>query len=355
MCEAFANQGAELELVVPRKFGISELVKQNPFKYYRVENNFKMKKLFCLDLTPFNRYLGPVSFLTQAVSFSVSVFFYVLFKKMDIIYSRDRFSSFSISLIKKNFIYEVHKLYRSSFKFLFKKIKKAVVITNSLKESLIKKGFDRNKILVASDGLSLKDFKIEKTKEEYRKEIGLPDGKRIILYAGHLYQWKGVETLALASKFLDQDDLTVIVGGIKWYLSDFKKFVKENKLKNVLVLGHKDYSQIPSYLGSADCLVLTGTETSQTSREHTSPMKMFEYMASEKPIVASELPSFKEVLNEDNCIFVEPDDPEAMAIGIKKALNDFALSERISSQAFQDVQKYTWDNRAKKILEFIRY
>ena len=118
-------------------------------------------------------------------------------------------------------------------------------------------------------------------------------------------------------------------------------------------MGHKDYALMPYYLGSADCLVLTGTQASETSQKYTSPMKMFEYMASQKPIVASELPSFKEVLNQENCIFVEPDNPEAMAIGIKKALNDAELSKRISEQAFKDVQKYTWDNRVRKILEFI--
>lgn len=370
MCEAFAKQGAELELVVPWRFGISELIKQNPFKYYRVEKNFKVKKLFCIDLTPLNKYLGPVSFLTQAISFAISAFLYSLFNKVDIIYSRDRFSLWPITLIKKNLVYEVHQLHRSSFKFLFKKIRKLVVITKNLKEDLIKKGIDDNKILVAADGISLKDFDIKENQEECRKKIGLPKNKNLILYTGHLYRWKGVETLALSSRYLGSSPLgvsdpipnpqsltpnylIVIVGGIKWYLSDFKKFVKVNDLKNVLVVGHKDYAQMPYYLGAADCLVLTGTKASETSQKYTSPMKMFEYMASQKPIIASELPSFKEILNQDSCIFVEPDNPEAMAIGIKKALNDLVLSKQISERAFKDAQKYTWDNRAKKIINFI--
>jgi len=353
MCEAFAKQGVELELLVPWRFGISELIKQNPFKYYRVEKNFKVKKLFCIDLTPLNKYLGPVSFLTQAISFAVSAFLYSLFNKVDIIYSRDRFSLWPITLIKNNLVYEVHQLHRSSFKFLFKKIRKLVVITKNLKEDLIKKGIDGNKILVASDGISLKDFDIKENQEECRKRVGLPQNKRIILYTGHLYRWKGVETLAMASKFLGENDLIVIVGGIKWYLSNFKDFVKVNDLKNVLVVGHKDYAQMPYYLGAADCLMLTGTKASETSQKHTSPMKMFEYMASQKPIIASDLPSFKEILNEANCILVEPDHPWEMAMGIMRALNDAELSKRISEQAFQDVQKYNWDNRARTIINFI--
>lgn len=353
MCEAFVKQGADSKLVVPKRFGISDLAKKDPFEYYKVDKIFKIKKLPCFDLTPLNRFLGPISFLIQAISFAVSVFFYVVFRQTDIIYSRDRFSLFFISLFRKSLISEIHQIHKSLFKFILSRVSKIVVITEGLKRVLIQKGIDEKKIITVADGIDLDDFKIEKSKEDCRKEVGLPQDKKIVLYTGHLYKWKGIETLATASKFLEDDVLIVVVGGIKWYLSNFKNFVKKNNLENILILGHKDYSEIPYYLKSADCLVLTGTKKFETSKSHTSPMKMFEYMASKKPIVASNLPSFREILNKDNCIFVEPDNPEAMSVGIKKALDDPILSEKISNQAYQDVQKYTWDNRAKKILEFI--
>ncbi len=72
MCEAFVKQGVNLELIVPKRFAISDLAKKDPFEYYKVDKNFKIKKLFCLDLTPLNRFLGPVSFLIQAISFAIS-------------------------------------------------------------------------------------------------------------------------------------------------------------------------------------------------------------------------------------------------------------------------------------------
>jgi glycosyltransferase involved in cell wall biosynthesis len=360
MCEAFVEQGAELELVVPWRFGISEVAQKDPFAYYRVDKIFKIRKIFCLDLTPLNKYLGPVSFLIQAISFAISAFFYSLFKRIDIIYSRDRFSLLLLAMVKfirrrggKNIIMEIHQKHRSLFRFVLNKTEKIIVITSGLKEELVGGGNDENKILIAPDGIDLKDFDIPDSKETCRKKIGLPLDKEIVLYAGHLYKWKGAETLALASKFLSENILVVIVGGIKWYLSDFKKFVKKNNLKNVLVLGHKDYVQVPFYLKSADCLILTGTKNSQTSKQHTSPMKMFEYMASKNPIVASNLSSFREILNDENSLLVESDNPEAIAIGINKIINDRELSKRISERAYKDVQQYAWDNRAKKILEFI--
>ena len=352
MCEAFVKNGADLELIVPRRFSISSLGKKEPFEYYRVERLFKVKKIFCFDLTPLNRFLGPVSSLIQALSFSFFVFIYLCFKRADIIYGRDRFDLFLISFFRP-FVFEIHKIHKNLDINLAKRAKKNIVITNGIKDELARREVEKERILIASDGVDIDFFKVKETKEECRKILDLPIAKKIILYTGHLYKWKGVETLALSSKFLKSDTIIVIVGGIKWYLSNFKKFVEKNNLKNILILGHQDYSKIPYFLKAADCLILTGTEKSDVSKYQTSPMKMFEYMISARPIIASDLPSFREILNENNSILVKPDNPEALGEGIKKILNNPDLAKKISEQAYRDVQKYTWNNRAKKILDFL--
>ncbi len=355
MCEAFVKKGIELELVVPMRFRISKLGRKDSFDYYRVKKIFKIKKIFCFDLTPLNRFLGPISFLIQALSFSFFASIYLLFRKVDIIYSRDRFSLFFIN--KKNVVFEAHKIPKN---LSLKGIEKIVSISKGIKQDLIKKGVDGNKIFIAPDAIDLDDFDIKESKQDYRKKLNLPigpsrsrAGKRLVLYTGHLYKWKGVETLALSSKFLDNDTIIAIVGGIKWYLSNFKKFVKKNNLKNVLVLGHQDYSKIPYFLKAADCLILTGIKKSEVSKQYTSPLKMFEYMASRKPIIASDLPSIREILNEKNAILVRPDDPNDLARGIKKALQNQDLADKILQQAFLDVQEYTWEKRADKIMNYL--
>jgi len=118
-------------------------------------------------------------------------------------------------------------------------------------------------------------------------------------------------------------------------------------------LGYQDYSKIPYFLKASDCLVLTGTKKSNVSQYQTSPMKMFEYMASGRPTIASDLPSFREALNQNNSILIEPDNPQALVEGIKKVLNNPELAEKISRQAYKDVQNYTWEKRAKIIIDFI--
>jgi glycosyltransferase involved in cell wall biosynthesis len=77
-------------------------------------------------------------------------------------------------------------------------------------------------------------------------------------------------------------------------------------------------------------------------------------MASETPIIASNLPSLKEILNNKNCVFFESDNPENLAEKIIDLSQNEQKQIDISKQAFQDVQKYTWQKRAKDILSFIK-
>jgi len=109
-----------------------------------------------------------------------------------------------------------------------------------------------------------------------------------------------------------------------------------------------------SWSKAVDILVLPNSGKTEISRNRTSPMKMFEYMASQRPIIASDLPSIKEILNENNAILVKSDDSEDLASNINVILKNQDFSDKILMQAYQDVQKYSWINRVKTILFFIK-
>jgi len=76
-------------------------------------------------------------------------------------------------------------------------------------------------------------------------------------------------------------------------------------------------------------------------------------MASKRPIIASNLPSIREILNEDNAILINPDDSDSLSKGIDITLKNQAFSDKILIQAYQDVQKYSWFKRSKKIINFL--
>ena len=343
MCEAFALLGHEVELAVPKRFN---KIKKDPFDYYCVKRNFKLIKLPCLDLIPLDKYIGVMGLHIMEASFLFSLFFYLLDKKIDLLYIRDKLL-LPLVFFKKNSIFEAHTFPKNPLFYapFIKRVKRVVVITKKLKEQF------GAKALVAPDGVDINKFKIQSPKSKIREKLGLPQDKKIVLYAGHLYVWKGVDTLLEAarnSQFTIPNLQFVFIGGTKEDIESFK--VKAEGLKNVLIVGYKPHSEIPFWLRAADVLVLPNSGKEEISRHWTSPLKMFEYMASGAPIVASDLPSIREVLNSENAILVESDNPEALARGIVKALEDKSLSDRISERALSDVRQYTWLKRAEKIL-----
>lgn len=352
VCSAFAKDKLEVELILPARVN---RIRKDPFEYYGKEKNFKIKKLPCLDLIVLDKYIGMLGLWVESLTFFVSAFFYMIFKKADIIYTRDKFF-LPFSLVKNNIIFEAHtfpKNYRL-YSFFLKRVRGIVVITQKLGEFFAIRGIDKAKLLVLPDGVDLAEFDVKNTREQHddRKKLGLPLDKKIILYSGHLYAWKGAGVLLEATRrFSEADNLQFIfIGGTEKDVKEFNQ--KSLGLNNIMIVGHRSHSEIPFWLGAADVLVLPNSAKEDISKFWTSPMKMFEYMASSKPIVASDLPSLREVLNENNSVLVEPDSPEKLAEGIKKILDNPELSGKISGQALRDVQKYSWSNRAKNILWF---
>ena len=135
------------------------------------------------------------------------------------------------------------------------------------------------------------------------------------------------------------------------YLDDFKIFVKELNLNNISIVPHVPKKETIKYIEAADVLVLPNSSKDKMSL-YTSPIKLFEYMASSRPIVASNLPSICEVLEHNvNAVLFEPDNYHDLALKINNVLNsDFSA---ISQRAACDVKEYTWEKRAKLIKEFI--
>jgi len=284
------------------------------------------------------------------LSFFLVAKIYLMFQRYDILYTRDH----AAGLFFKNFYLEVHSMpasIKSWHKKVWRKAQSLIVLTSFIRQELREAGIAGEKILVASDGVDLEKFDIPVFQQEARQKLSLPMDKKIILYAGSFYlrDWKGVDVLLEAAKYLSPDCLLVLVGGQE---NEIEKIKKNYPAGNILLFGRQPYQKIPLYLKAADILVLPNKKGESISEKYTSPLKLFEYMAAGRPIVASDLPTICEVLNENNSVLVVPNDPDALAGGIKKVLSDAGLSERISHQALFDVKNYTWDNRAKNIINF---
>ena len=180
---------------------------------------------------------------------------------------------------------------------------------------------------------------------------GISEEKKIVLYSGTLAIEKGVDTLAEATAFLPDDVHVVFLGGVEQQVRSFKE--KYGHLKNISILGRVDYTAVPKYVVSADVLVLPDSADFAYSNLYTSPMKLFEYMASKRPIVASNVPSLCEVLEETSAVFFEAGNPKSLAEAIQYALDHTVESEERAKQAYEAVSQFTWEERTKSIVNHI--
>jgi len=354
MCEAFGNVEVEIKLILPTRKN-KDFEQINSFEYYRVNKKFKIKKIFTIDPYLLIKLPQGIYIKFQAVFYMISLFFYLLFiqNKQDyIFYTRDEYLLPMLQIFSKRIVWECHNLPFNRNKYIkyWNRCHKIICISENLKNELIVCGIDQSKILIAHDGVDLKDFDIKQHTFELKKELDIPQDKKIIMYTGHFYKWKGVQTLADAVRFLSKDYLFIFVGGGDHCFKDFKK---RNSQSNILFTGLQEPHKIPLYLKIADILVLPNS-AEDTKSFSTSPLKLFEYMAAGKPIVAADLSNIREVLDNKNAVFFEADNSRDLAQKIESIVEDNELSAKISKQAYEDVKQYTWSIRALNIVNFIK-
>ena len=220
-----------------------------------------------------------------------------------------------------------------------------VTITSALANALTSRFGERSRIAVVPDGAHAAECAEYADARSPAFTIG---------YAGHLYPWKGVDLVIEAVAALP-DTRGLIVGGHEKEpdLARVKAFAAQlNCSLRVTFTGLIPPAAVAARLRDADVLTLPNP-ASAISSEFTSPLKLFEYMAAGRPIVASDLPSLREVLrHEQNALLVEPGNPQALVAAIARIKDDPELGRRLAAQAVQDVREFTWARRAERLEAF---
>ncbi len=372
MCESFASQGIIVTLLYQKRNNNQiEDRAGNIFEYYAVRNLFTMKKLFCLDSALLEKIHSGIWFYVTTITYLLAAAIFLIRnrKAIDVIYCRDVFSLMLIGLLqpvlKLPTFYEAHafphKLIKLHIRFV-KKITGIVVLTEQLRELLFKKGVHHSKITVAHDGVDLRHFENAQHRgAQIRNHMGIPPEALLIGYVGRfvtMEQEKGIKDLLGAMNYLADYNGAVymaFVGGPMSHVPTYYKIIEDLRLDRNHFRFHDlvPINEVPVYLAAFDIVAMPFPWTPHYAY-YMSPLKLFEYMAAEKPILATRLPSVMEVLADgENAVLVEPDNPLALAQGIRRILEDKAFSRSISSRARQDVLNYTWEKRAQKIAHFI--
>lgn len=347
MCQAFAEVGHAVELIVPKR---RTALNKNPFEYYGIKEIFTIKKIPCIDIFPGSD--NKLLFFLRLSSFLIGARIYIFFRRPDVIYTREQFAN----IFFKNVIFEIHSLpkkTKSFHKWIWKRAKLLVVVTGFIKKRLVEYGVPEQKIMVEHDAVNISEFVVNGNKEQIRKKLNLPQNISLIGYVGTLKTMameKGVDIAIKALPALGENCILCLVGGEKSDIEYYRNMAKSLGVEpRVIFAGKVPHTSVPEYLKAFDIVVAPFPENEHYNF-YMSPLKIFEYMASERPIVVSDLPSIREVLNEKNSILVKPNNVESYVQAIRKLSNDPLLSVKIAKQAFEDVQNCTWLKRAERIL-----
>lgn len=365
MCDAFAGLGVEVLLLHPyRKQWNPKLKEVSVPKYYKVKYPFAVKQLPNWDIVRLERFVPRPLF--TGIFFSHSVLWGVVAASIavkehaNLYFTREPTVAWWLGRNGLPTVLEVHTVPKLAQRPLIRSasrqqsVKLVIAVTEYLRQGLIKRhSVPEEKTVTLHDGVDLERFNISLSKEEARQNLGLPLGKPLVVYTGQLFPEKGVDTLVRAAPMLNEAQI-VIVGGMPEDLERVRQLVRQVGVSNVTLVGYVSPNKVPLYLKAADVLILPNSAKSAHSAYYTSPLKLFDYMAAGWPIVASYLPSIQEVLRHAvTGWLVEPDNPQALAEGVIKIINDGNLSARLSEHARVHVNTYTWENRARFILNIL--
>ena len=352
MCQALSDNGHDVVLLAPNLKKQYENSVYNIYDYYGVKKNFLIKKIWHPD------------FKGGALLYLLGIFYYLFTNKnFQLVYGRFLHGCYIATLLKNIVIFETHEnvsTMKNHRLIIFKKLikskyfKKLIVISQALKNIYLRNGYlNSKKIQVAHDGadevLNL-NSKIKLKGDETTLKVG---------YVGHLYQGRGIELIIKCAKQM-QDVTFHVVGGTYEDINKWKNYLKKLNLTNIFFYGFVPPSETVNYRNAFDILLalyakqvsVSGFNGTGNTSEYMSPLKVFEYMAHKKAIIASDLPVLREVLNSKNSILIKPEDIDDLV----KAISIFRKKEyreKLGANALKDFKKYSWKHRVENLMSKI--
>jgi glycosyltransferase involved in cell wall biosynthesis len=283
-------------------------------------------------------------------------------RKFDLIWSREFHAADFTSAFGLNTIIEHHHPFTArQWKVVGRMLKRdsfrgVAAISGEHKNLLLSDGWPEDRVVVAHSGVDLSRFTNSENVRVLRERLTAP-GQPLVVYAGSLYEGKGCEQAVLAAQRLVNAKF-VCVGGREHEVARFREQVQSLGLTNVEFTGHVPHAQVSKYLLAADILIAPFTSEGRDIAgkiiiPFSSPLKIFEYMAAGKPIVASNVGAIPEVItHEENGLLVEPGNVTELVTAIARLLSDRELAARLATNAQRNARRYSWDKRVARVLEF---
>jgi glycosyltransferase involved in cell wall biosynthesis len=348
-CNALALKGVDVTLLTAHH---TNTVAEDFFDYYKLDRSrFQLRYFNIPNIFERTRF----GFWLHLMLFSVVSLSTIIGRGYKVLYSREPFPLLFLAFGPYTTVYEMHDFPVSHHRtqaFLCRKVSRLVVTNEWAKTQCVERyGIAPEKILVTPNGFDADSFKNPLTIEEARQNLSFPRDKKIIMYSGHLYGWKGVDVILQLAKEMRAVQF-VFVGGTSEAQHELQE--RYGVQPNVLFIPHQPPHLIPQYLQAADVLVLPNIPVNQHSEFSTSPIKLFEYMAARRPVVASRLPSITSVVNDEQVFFAEPGNVADWKRVIEGVIMDQSRTEEKVERAVIRSGSFTWLSKAEKIMHHVQ-
>lgn len=351
MCQAFVQGGHDLELLAPRRRDWSLSTSEELADHYGLSTAFPVTYL------PWPGDWGKVLFRALAALSARR-------RTGSLVYSRCLPTAVLASRLNMPVIWEHHQMIETTAQKRYLKwlsrsrnLHGVVVISEALKRDFLKRferSLVRSPVLVAHDGVDLERFCEMPSRGDARRQLGMPEDCFIAGHFGHLYPGRGIELIfELARNSPDVDFL--LVGGAQKDIGDRKRQAADLGLTNVRFVGFVSNAELPVYYAACDALLMpyqrhVAVSGGGDTAGYMSPMKMFEYMATGRVILASDLPVLREVLDESKAALCDPEDISHWTETLKKAKADRGWGQALAANALKGVRPFTWKRRVANIL-----
>lgn len=285
-------------------------------------------------------------------------------KKVDVIHERFHVNPIDLLFVKgKKYVLEVNdpapvlysgfkgEIYSKIIKMKFRRADAIITQTGTMKKILSK--FFRKKIFVVPNGVDMNFFEKNTHKVDIRKRYGIKIGTVIITFLGAFREWHGVHDIpkmAREIKKKKKDAVFLLVGS-----GPLSGKLEREKIKNVILAGPRPYSEIPSILSQSDILIAPFNTQRFRSLEkfgfYWCPMKLFEYMASGKPIVSYGFPEIEKITR-GSALLAEPGNLTQFISMVAKLVEDSETRERLGGKGKRVAERdFDWSLRAKEVLK----
>ncbi|UYZ40652.1 MAG: glycosyltransferase family 4 protein [Candidatus Methanospirare jalkutatii] len=350
VAESLARRGCEVFIISRRMRGQR--------KYERISERIKTRRIYRGLVLPIGgagrsgsgekkksfKFFENIYFIFYRMILTFYVFLILCGRDFDLVVERNSAKGIGVLPAKIFGVKAVVEVIDADFSRLQLKLADKIL---AYTKNIIPKEF-HDKVVLTHAGVDAKFKPVDA--REVREKYGL-EGKKVVVYVGEMSEWHGADMLLDIAEKLKEEVKFLLLGK---QLEKLKRDAEARGVADKFVFaGFVKHEEMPKFISAAD-VGIAPYKPSEEMKKHGfyfSPIKIFEYMACGKPVVASDLEIIRDIISANRCgLLAEPGNTEDFALKIEVLLRDEKMRERMGKNGRKAVLKYTWDSVADAIL-----